>query len=118
MGIVYSNTVVFVPPEAEEMGKVSSKMVLFLFPVSNHDQLKTKAEIKERNWKVTTNKHLSVNILQTDSEQRAWLSSCSDLFSGEVRLAVVFPLREHDGENGVGPAAGLVHVGGSYSSAG
>lgn len=43
-----------------------------------------------------------------------WASS--DLFCRKVCFAVVFFLREDDCENGVGPAAGLVHVGGSHSS--
>lgn len=42
----------------------------------------------------------------------------SDLFCGEVCFAVMFLLCEDDGENSVGPAAGLIHVGGSYSSVG
>lgn len=42
----------------------------------------------------------------------------SDLFCGEVCLAVVFPLCEDDGENSMGPAAGLIHVGGGHSSVG
>ena len=42
----------------------------------------------------------------------------SDLFCGEVRFAVMFLLCEDDGKNSVGPTAGLIHVGGSYSSVG
>lgn len=41
----------------------------------------------------------------------------SNLFRGEVRLAVMLLLREDDGENCMGPAAGLIHVGSSNSSA-
>lgn len=44
------------------------------------------------------------------------LRASSDLFCRKVCFAVVFFLREDDCENGVGPAAGLVHVGGSHSS--
>lgn len=44
------------------------------------------------------------------------LRASSDLFCRKVCFAVVFLLREDDCENGVGPAAGLVHVGGSHSS--
>lgn len=39
-----------------------------------------------------------------------------DLFCGKVCLAVMFPLCEDDGENSMGPAAGLIHVGGSHGS--
>lgn len=60
--------------------------------------------------------YLSVNVLQTNYKQRERLFSCADLFCGEVRLAVVFPLSEDNGENSMGPAACLVHVGGSHSS--
>lgn len=42
----------------------------------------------------------------------------SDLFCGEVCLAVMFPLCKDNGENSMGPAAGLIHVGGSNSSIG
>lgn len=44
------------------------------------------------------------------------LRASSDLFCRKVCFAVVFFLREDDCENGVGPAAGLVHVGGSHGS--
>lgn len=40
----------------------------------------------------------------------------SNLLCGQVRLAVVFPLGENDSEDGVGTAAGFVHVGGGHSS--
>lgn len=46
------------------------------------------------------------------------LRASSDLFCRKVCFAVVFFLREDNCENGVGPAAGLVHVGGSHSSGG
>ena len=42
----------------------------------------------------------------------------SDLFCGEVCFAVMFPLCEDNGENSMGPAAGLIHVGGCHSSVG
>lgn len=42
----------------------------------------------------------------------------SNLFCGEVCFTVMFPLSEDNGENGVGPAAGLIHVGGSNGSEG
>lgn len=44
------------------------------------------------------------------------VTAWSDLFCGEVRLAVMFLLCEDDGENCMGPAAGLVHVGSSNGS--
>lgn len=49
-----------------------------------------------------------------ESEGRLVLSP--DLFCWKVCLTVVFPLCEDDGENSMGPAAGLIHVGSSYSS--
>ena len=41
----------------------------------------------------------------------------TDLLCAERRLVVVPLLREHDGEHGVGAAAGLVHVGGGHRPA-
>lgn len=42
----------------------------------------------------------------------------SDLFCGEVCFTVMFPLCEDNGKNSMGPAAGLIHVGGGHSSVG
>lgn len=44
------------------------------------------------------------------------VSLSQDLFGCVVRLHVVFLLREDDVEDGVGAAAGLVHVGRSHSA--
>ena len=38
----------------------------------------------------------------------------TNLFCGHFRFIVVFLLSEDDGEHSVGPAAGLVHVGGRH----
>jgi len=59
-------------------------------------------------------KHVSL----LNNNKMAVFLVCSDLFCGEVCLTVVFLLCEDDGENCMGPAAGLIHVGGSHSSVG
>lgn len=115
----YNNTALFVFPQAEETLK--SKMALF-FPSSDHRR--QRGDI----WAELNGKWVKTSFEGTHSQQsvesgvvdewRATSLACSDLFCGEVCFAVMFPLREDDGENGVGPAAGLVHVGGSHGPVG
>lgn len=64
---------------------------------------------------ITNNLYINHSVINTKYIMNM-LRASSDLFCRKVCFAVVFFLREDDCENGVGPAAGLIHVGGSHSS--